>query len=74
MLVVGFVPSDKMPPMACSLPTDMPIVPGLDNVPRTPRTPHARKDSDKEPRFYPVVKDTSASHRDPQVSRESYLT
>lgn len=59
-------PSQKVPDMAHSMPTDIPVATGLDNVPRTPRTPLGKKDHDKNPRFYPVVKDSSK--RDPQVN------
>ena len=58
----------KIADVAHSLPTDVPLVTGLDNVPRTPRTPGGHVDTKRGPRFYPVVKDR-APRRDPQVSR-----
>ena len=56
----GAIP--KVPDMAHSMPSDIPVVTGIDNVPRTPRTPKVKEG---DPHFYPVVKDTS--RRDPQV-------
>ena len=49
-----------------SMPTDVPLVPGIDNVPRTPRTPHGTLLDRQDPRFYPVVKD--GTKPDPQVN------
>jgi len=51
--------------MAHSMPTNAPLVPGIDNVPRTPRTPHGTLLDRQDPRFYPVVKD--GAKPDPQV-------
>ncbi|XP_071078727.1 la-related protein 1B-like [Haliotis cracherodii] len=51
--------------MARSLPAYVPDTPGR----QAPRTPHARKDSSKAPRFYPVVKDSSRPP-DPQTPRK----
>jgi len=50
---------------AHSMPTNVPLVPGIDNVPRTPRTPHGTLLDRQDPRFYPVVKD--GAKPDPQV-------
>ena len=55
----------KVPEMAHSEPTNVPLVPGIDNVPRTPRTPHGTLLDRQDPRFYPVVKD--GAKPDPQV-------
>ena len=55
----------KVPEMAHSMPTNAPLVPGIDNVPRTPRTPHGTLLDRQDPRFYPVVKD--GAKPDPQV-------
>jgi len=51
--------------MSHSMPTNVPLVPGIDNVPRTPRTPHGTLLDRQDPRFYPVVKD--GTKPDPQV-------
>jgi len=56
----------KVPEMSHSMPTNVPLVPGIDNVPRTPRTPHGTLLDRQDPRFYPVVKD--GAKPDPQVS------
>jgi len=58
-------PAKKLPDVAHSLPTNAPLVPGIDNVPRTPRTPHGGLVDRLVPRFYPVVKD--AAKPDPQT-------
>jgi len=61
-------PNKKVPETSHShsMPTDVPLVPGIDNVPRTPRTPHGTLLDRLDPRFYPVVKDGTKT--DPQVS------
>ncbi|KAJ8298225.1 hypothetical protein KUTeg_024756 [Tegillarca granosa] len=53
--------------IARSLPAYVPNTPG--RVEKGPRTPKARKDADKAPRFYPVVKD-STRPPDPQTPRK----
>ena len=50
-------PSKKVPDIAHSLPTNIPLVAGLDNVQRTPRTPRGTLLDRQSARFYPVVKD-----------------
>lgn len=60
----------KVPETSHSMPTDVPLVPGIDNVPRTPRTPHGTLIDRQDPRFYPVVKD--GAKPDPQVRLRSY--
>lgn len=53
--------------IARSLPAYVPNTPG--RVEKGPRTPKTRKDADKAPRFYPVVKD-STRPPDPQTPRK----
>lgn len=57
--------SKKLPEVAHSLPSNIPLVPGIDNMQRTPRTPRGTLLDRQSARFYPVVKD--GNKPDPQV-------